>query len=391
MPIEGETQRIARLTPVDDVVARIAAQVAPVAARQMEVAAAVGRVLAADVAASTSLPIAARALRDGFAVSSEAMADASPYVPVPLAAPSQRVDVGDVLPAGTDAVAPLDAVVARAGRFEAIAAVASGEGVLPAGADMGVGELLLRAGERLRSPDAAALAAAGIEQVAVRVPRIRVVPTRAAPDAMLDAACDLIARAIAADGGAAEREGGFQAASDVVVQRASGSVEASDLAAALADETVDAVVAVGGTGMGRGDASVRTLARLGRAEVHGVALTPGETAAFGFVGARPVLLVPGRLDAALALWLVVGRRVLARLCAGNEHAPAAAATLARKVVSPLGLMEVVPVRVRDAHAEPIASGYWPLRVIAQADGWILVSADCEGYAAGAEVMVRPWP
>jgi molybdopterin biosynthesis enzyme len=225
----------------------------------------------------------------------------------------------------------------------------------------------------------------------VRVPRIRVVHTRAEPDALLDAACNLIARAIAAEGGAAERDSGFQPASDVVGQRERGSVQASDLAAALADDTVDAVVAIGGTGMGRVDASVRTLARLGSVEVHGIALTPGETAAFGCVGGRPVLLVPGRLDAALAVWLVIGRAMLARLCATNENPAAVATTLARKVASPLGLMEVVPVRVRSAQAEPIASGYWPLHAIAQADGWILVPPDSEGYPAGAEVMVRPWP
>jgi molybdopterin biosynthesis enzyme len=40
---------------------------------------------------------------------------------------------------------------------------------------------------------------------------------------------------------------------------------------------------------------VKTLARLGQVEAHGIAVSPGETAAFGFAGARPVLLIPGRL------------------------------------------------------------------------------------------------
>ena len=57
------------------------------------------------------------------------------------------------------------------------------------------------------------------------------------------------------------------------------------------------------------------LAREGRLAVHGIALTPGETAALGFVGPRPVLMLPGRLDAALGVWLVVGRRILERLAA----------------------------------------------------------------------------
>ena len=78
-------------------------------------------------------------------------------------------------------------------------------------------------------------------------------------------------------------------------------------------KTADAVVAIGGTGSGRNDNSVRTLARVGKVAFHGIGITPGETTAIGYVGARPVLLLPGRLDAALAGWLTVGRRMLARL------------------------------------------------------------------------------
>ena len=93
---------------------------------------------------------------------------------------------------------------------------------------------------------------------------------------------------------------------------------------ALADEAVDAVVVVGGTGSGRNDASVRTLARIGRVDVHGIALAAGrDRGCSGMIGARPVLLLPGRLDAALAAWLLLGRAMLARL-AGSTRAAASA-------------------------------------------------------------------
>jgi molybdopterin molybdotransferase len=126
-------------------------------------------------------------------------------------------------------------------------------------------------------------------------------------------------------------------------------------------------------------------------EVHGVALTPGETAAFGTMGQRPVLLVPGRLDAALALWLVLGRQLLARLSGRTEQPLGSTAVLTRKHASPLGLAEVVPVHAQGGKADPIASGYWPLSAILRVNGWILVPADSEGYPAGAEVVLRPWP
>jgi len=124
-----------------------------------------------------------------------------------------------------------------------------------------------------------------------------------------------------------------------------------------------------------------------------MALTPGETAALGFAGAKPVLLLPGRLDAALAVWLTVGRRLLERLVGtlNRDHEPAETLALARKVASTVGLTELVPVRRNGGQVEPLASKYLPLSALARADGWILVPAESEGYSAGASVQVRPWP
>jgi hypothetical protein len=119
----------------------------------------------------------------------------------------------------------------------------------------------------------------------------------------------------------------------------------------------------------------------------------GETAALGFVDGKPVLLLPGRLDAALSVWLTVGRRLLARLAGAlnKEYEPVETVTLARKVASTVGLAEVVPVRRSGGQADPLATKYLPLSVIARADGWLLVPADSEGYSAGSTVQVRPWP
>ncbi len=361
-------QRIARLTPLADVLARIDTLVKPVAPRDTAVAAAVGRRLADDC---TVLPVpgGAIALRDGWAVRSDLSTDASSYAPVPLP-DATLIDVGEPIPAGADAVAPLDLVVLRDGRVELIGPVTAGEGVLPKGADADRRVPIVREGQRTGRTRAAVLAAAGVERLFVYAPRVRVVGTRRDP--VIAAAASFVAGDIGAAGGTVLSDG----------------IALDD---ALTDAGADAIVAIGGTGSGRNDASVTTLARVGRLEVHGIALAPGETAAFGMAGSRPVLLLPGRLDAALAVWLVIGRRLMACLVGGTEEEPATKARLARKVASMLGLAEVVPVRLRDGAAEPIGSGYVPLSVLAQADGWILVPADSEGYPPDTEVVIRPWP
>ena len=74
---------------------------------------------------------------------------------------------------------------------------------------------------------------------------------------------------------------------------------------------------------------------MGTVAFHGIAITPGETTALRLVGARPVLLLPGRLDAALAGWLTIGRRMLARLAFRLIEEQPFTAELARKVASRL--------------------------------------------------------
>jgi len=364
-------QTITRLTPLAEVLALIDREVKPVEPRSVELRLAVGSILAADVTAPT-LPKAPIAILDGWALAADSTLGAGGYAPVPLMHEPQRVEVGQPMPPGTDSVAPFDAVKMNKGRAEALVTVNPGDGVLPAGGDSDLGVPLRQAGERLRGTDLAAFAAAGLTRVTVREPRIRAVPLRG--NGIIVAAARLVASDI-------EYRGGTAPLDDV----------GRNLNVALAADSVDAIVAIGGTGSGRNDASVQMLARTGRVTIHGMGLTPGETAALGFVGPRPVLLLPGRLDAALSVWLTVGRRMLARLAGGGDNDPGATTTLARKVTSTVGLAEVVPVRRTGDNVEPLATKYLPLSALTRSDGWILVPADNEGYAAGAPVQVKQWP
>jgi molybdopterin molybdotransferase len=365
-------QTISRLTPLSEVLARLATDVRPLTARTIDVAAAAGRTLAADVQAPAR-PSVAMALHDGWALTADDTIGAGGYAPVLLPHAPQRIEAGKPMPVGTDSVAPFDAVRIIKDRAEALITINTGDGVLAAGGDSDPGVPLRRAGERLRATDIAALGAAGVARVTVREPRVRVVPLRGTGIILATA------RLIAGD---VERRGGI----------ARSDLAGRDLGVALAADGADAVIAIGGTGSGRNDSSVQMLTRAGRLAVHGMALTPGETAALGLVETRPVLLLPGRVDAALAVWLLVGRRMLDRLAGAKSDAePAETFTLARKVSSTVGLAEVVPVRRSGDGVEPLASKYLPLSSLSRSDGWVLIPADSEGFAAGTQVQVRPWP
>jgi molybdopterin biosynthesis enzyme len=363
-------QRISRLTPLRAILALIESRVSPVKARKCATAAAAGFTLADDVV-TAERPTSSIALSDGFAVDAAAVADAGPYAPALLPALPQWIEAGQSLPIGTDAVAPLDAITQRGERVEVIVPVLAGQGVLPAGGDAAAQTVLRRAGERMRDIDCAVAAAVGFAELNVREPRIWIARGRAATTPLIDAGLAMLARFVGKSG-------------------ATIHGELTDLHEALARDEADAVIALGGTGGGRDDESVRTLARLGRVEAHGIAVAPGETAAFGFAGERPVLLMPGRIDAALALWLLIGRRLVAKLAGGGVADTPTVMPLKRKATSTIGMTELIPVSCADGMAEPLGSGYLPFTALARSDGWIVVPADSEGFAAGAEVAVTLW-
>jgi molybdopterin biosynthesis enzyme len=358
-------QRIERLTPLADLLAVIDAQVTPIAARDIDLTAALGHVLASDIQAGRHPPVAL-ALRDGYALRSEETTDAGSYAPAPLSL-AVRVEVGEPVPPGTDAVAPLDAVTDDGASPQAVAPIAPGEGLLTPGQDCDGAQPVLRAGRALRSLDLAVLAALDITRVCVRTPGVRIVQARA-NDVVADAITSLLADLIAPH----------------------GTAELFLESAAFRDpQAADAIIAVGGSGAGSQDSSVLSLARAGRVVAHGIGLSPGETSAFGFIGTTPVLIIQGRLDAAIAVWHVLGGRIMARLAGRTDTPVVRHAKLARKIASTIGLVEFVPVAAEADMVTPLASTYLPWRVLAQATGYVLVPAQQEGFAPGTLVPVTP--
>jgi molybdopterin molybdotransferase len=354
-------QRIARLAPLADVLAWIDANVRAIAPNEASVADAAGKTLAADIKIAHAIPAKGISLRDGYALQSGWTSDASSYAPAPLLQIPTRVDLGDPVTAGTDCVAALDHIAVKGDRAEALAVVAPGEGILPAGGDAAANQTLFGAGHRLSASDVALLRIASISKVSIRAPRVAVVGANG--DAIIASTAQLIAAAIMANGGTVVSE----------------------------EKDADAVISIGGTGVGQEDAAVTTLARVGKVAFHGIGLMPGETAAIGEASGKPVLLIPGRFDAALACWLVLGRRMFARLASGTLDNVTTPLKLTRKITSSIGIADVVLLKRNGADAEPLASGYWPLQALAQANSYYVVPPENEGFPAGAIINASPLP
>jgi molybdopterin molybdotransferase len=220
----------------------------------------------------------------------------------------------------------------------------------------------------LRATDIAVARSLGIEQVAIRTARVRIVSLRPAGT---DTTGDLVAACAEAGGAAVER-------------LSLRSRDAASLGATLRQEGADLVVLVGGTGLGHDDHAAEALAQAGSLIAHGVALRPGETSGCGFVGAIPVILGPGRPEAALSATLALVLPCLERLTAASPR-PSVSGRLTRKIASAVGMAELVLLRTAGRDLEPIAVADVTLAAITQAEAWLTVAADSEGCAAGETV------
>jgi molybdopterin molybdotransferase len=162
---------------------------------------------------------------------------------------------------------------------------------------------------------------------------------------------------------------------------------------ALVPGGADIVLLVGGTGRGRNDHAAAVLAEAGALAIDGVALRPGSAAGIGCTEAGvPVVLLPGTPSACLWAYEFLAGRAIRRLgrCNPAFPFPSRTMTVGRKIVSELGLTEVVPVRrASSGEAEPMPSfAAVGLRAVTQADGFVVVPEGSEGYQRGTSVTVH---
>ena len=151
--------------------------------------------------------------------------------------------------------------------------------------------------------------------------------------------------------------------------------------------TGDLLVTVGGTGVGRTDATIEALASRGELLAHGLALRPGRTAAIGRIAGRPVIALPGAPDQALAVWWTLALPVLDKL-SGGEKRRTRTLPLARKIASSVGIAEIVLLEKADDAWMPLATGDLSLRQSrapmhgSQCPG----NEDMRGHARGTSVQ-----
>jgi molybdopterin molybdotransferase len=347
---------------------------------------------------------------------------------VPLA-PGQavRIMTGAPMPDGADAVLPAELVEIEAGRVCAQGEVSPGKHVGRVGEDIAAGSVVLPAGRVLRPQDIGVLASIGMGDVpVVRRPRVRIVitgdellPAGSTPVGcrIVDANGPMLAALVARDGGMPINPG-------IVADRP------EEILAAMRTDC-DVLLVSGGSSVGQEDHAPRLLREYGELAIHGIAMRPSSPAGMGRMPRRAIFQVApsggqdsqpldelGRLgkspyegqrleklpydDEGVVLVFLLPGNPVSCLCAYDFFAGRAirglggraadwpyrrtAAPLARKVVSTVGRLDYLRVRLVAGQVEPLAiGGASVLSSTTRADGFVLVPPDSEGYPPGAIV------
>jgi molybdopterin molybdotransferase len=389
---------------VADVLALLEARLRPLWSESVALTDAAGRVLVADVTATTPVPAFDRSAMDGYALRGSETFGAGPYNPLEFAIvgealpgrpfvgvvqPGQavRIMTGAPLPQGADAVLQAEAANETGDRVSVADAVPPGRNVGRRGEDIEAGTVVLRAGRVLRPQDVGVLASLGVAPVlVVRRPTVAVVvtgdellPCGSRPEGyrIVDSNSVMLQALV-------RRDGGLPGPALLVADRYDAVRET------IRGADADVVLVSGGSSVGKEDHAPRVLAELGELPVHGVALRPASPTGVGFLQDRPVFLLPGNPVSCLCAYdLFAG--VAVRRLGGRSPAlpyPTCRLRLARKLASAVGRVDYVRVLLRDGMVEPVAtSGASILSSTTRADGFVLVPRDSEGYPAGVEVQV----
>jgi molybdopterin molybdotransferase len=354
-----------RLVPLAEARTAFLAKIEPVGMSSMATAKAGGLVLAADVLAPADLPAAALALERGYAIASRATIGASSYLPNLLATMPRALEPGAALPADTDCIVDPDDLRQAAAGAEIIASVAPGRHVRQAGGDLTAGRVIVAAGARLGGAQIAVLRAVGVTEVPVRVPSVVVVaPKGSCASAAL--VMDYVARA-----------GG---------EVSMAYVPESRLASALLSTASADLALVAGWSGAAFRCAADALTTSGQLIARDLAVSPGGAMACGFIDpnadATPVMLMPGRIEETLAAWLLLARPALDQLAAFSAPRPATVLPLGRKISSGPGMVDVALLKRQADRWKPLGVGDISWAALAEADAWLAIPAESEGFAAG---------
>ncbi|MCK8518221.1 molybdopterin-binding protein [Methanoculleus sp. 7T] len=355
---------------------------------RVPVSGAVGRVTAGPIYSPLTVPATDIAARDGFATVSGETAGAGNEGPVPLRNPC-RVNTGNAIPPGYDAVVMIEDVVEEDGTWSVAKVVLPGDHIHPAGTEIREGEVILPAGHQIRPCDIGALLSYGITGVDVRAVKVGLLPTgselvpageRPGPGEVIESNTAVAAAWLGEAGAVCTRYGIVRDDPELLRQAIEKGVGENDL-----------LLVSAGSSAGTRDFTAGVIGDLGEVLVHGIAMKPGKPAIIGRIDKKPVIGIPGYPIAAMT---AVRELALPLLAEWGFYAPPherLRARLSGTVLADPGFDEFILLSVSRAGdryiATPLPPGAGTQMMAVHSNAYLHVHAGTGNICEGTEVEV----
>ncbi|MFA4640223.1 molybdenum cofactor synthesis domain-containing protein [Pyrococcus kukulkanii] len=392
-----------KVIPLEEALKVVLSFELPVKVEEVDLANALGRIVAEDVYSPTDVPPFDRATVDGYAVRAEDTFMASEASPVKLKVvgeihagevPSIELGKGETVYISTGAMLPknADAVI----QFEDVERVNDeiiiqkpaypGLGVMKKGADIEKGKLLIKKGTKLTFKETALLSAVGIHKVRVfKRPRVAVISTgnevvlpgqELKPGQIYDINGRAITDAVNELGGEGIFIGIAQDNRDSLKELIERAIEVGDL-----------IILSGGASGGMRDLTASVIEELGEVKVHGIAIQPGKPTIIGIVKGKPIFGLPGYPTSCLTNFTLLIAPLLLKSLGREGKVKKVKAKLKHKVFSVKGRRQFLPVKLEGNIAVPILKGSGAVTSFIDADGFIEIPENVESLDEGEEVEV----
>ena len=283
--------RYLKVLPLDEVLALLSHEFTCIPSTEtVLLEAASGRITARPIFGTYSVPEIHLAAMDGIAIVSADTNSASEQHPVTLGR-AARVNTGNVVPPGYDAVIMIEDVWEADGNYTIRKSAGPWQHVRPAGEDLAESEMVMPSRHLIRPHETGALATYGITQIEGITVRIGLIPTgselvapgtRPAPGQVVESNT-MMAKAMLESVGARCTRYPFVEDKPEKIRDA--------IIKACKDN--DIVIVSAGSSAGTKDYTADVIAGLGEVLVHGIATKPGKPAIIGKVDKKPVFGLPG--------------------------------------------------------------------------------------------------
>jgi putative molybdopterin biosynthesis protein len=362
---------------------------------RVPVAGATGQVTATPVYSLLTVPPTDIAARDGFAVVASETTGAGDVTGVPLKNPF-RVNTGNAIPPGYDAVVMIEDIVREDGFWSTRKAVRPGEHIHPAGTEIRQRELILPAGHTLRPWDIGALLTYGITELDVAALKVGLIPTgselvrpgeRPGPGGVIESNTAVAAAWLTEAGATCTRYDIVRDDPALLREAIERGIRENDL-----------LLVSAGSSAGTRDFTAGIIGDLGEVLVHGIAMKPGKPAIVGKIDSKPVIGMPGYPIAAMTAVRELALPLLAAWGFYTRPGERLRARLGETIVADPGFDEFVQVivsRAGDGYtATPLPPGAGTQMAVVRANACLHVSAGTGTIPEGTDVEVLrtgPYP